>query len=253
MNPKYADPYDISDGGGSLYDETWVKVLSAKTEITQKFSKPTPVINLSVQELNGGETHEELFMIGNADNWEVDGKWMMSKGGYKLSKNNAAGVILRGIADAGFQWDMTQMDAQGIAQLVGHWFFVQRYDLTNRDGEVLKNDKGFTKTGISFTKWGGNSAQPNEAAGGAAQATTQQAQAPAGADMPTQGVEAVIVAAITAANGALPAANVPTAVAMTPPAGFDLTQHIPNVAPGSAWLTDAARPWTINNGVLTAK
>ena len=248
--PNYASPTEFSEGGGSLYDECWIKITGAKTELTSKFNKPTPVINLDLIEHESQESHNELFLIGSSDNWDVDGAWMISKGGFKLSKNNTAGVLLADIHEAGFQWNTNDLN---VSQLVGHYFWIHRYELKDRDGNPIpvKNaegqDRGFNKTAITFVKWGGNGTEPQEQ--GAAQPIQQPATKAAPAN--EEAIAASISTLLT--GGPKPHQDILNALATTPPAGTTLETMMPLVAPGAAWMLDAARPWTVANGVVTAK
>lgn len=256
-NPNYASPTDLSEGGG-LYDQCWVKVIKSRTEITSKFSKPTPVWALTLQEVESGQQHEELFMAGSADNWDVDGKWFIPKTSFhgkpaKLSKNNAVGEILDNLEKAGFKWNDQTFPETGGTQIDGHFLWVERYDLTDRDGKVLTNDKGYAKTAVMFTRWGGNGAQPVEQTGASAAQPAAQATAAAPAASIDEGA---LTNAILAqlANGPVALQALTTAIATAPPAGMDVGTLFQNhLAPNSAWMSDAARPWTVNAGMVTKK
>jgi len=153
------------------------------------------------------------------------------------------------IYNAGFQWNLDTFDADGCKQLEGHWFYVERYDLTDRDGNPLKNDKGYTKTGVMFTRWGGNGEQPSNGNAQATQATqaTQSAQPTADAE---RAIESAIVELLR--NGAQPVAQVLPSLFSAPPQGV-ATDQIGPIVSNAAWMGDANRPWSNENGTLKLK
>jgi len=193
----------FAEGGGNLYDQCWVRVNSARTEMNttyRKDGKPTPMIICETTLLESGEATTEMFPLGSADNWTTDGKWVFATPAYEaqvkqrgqtpqLSKINKGVQMLANIQESGFKWDDATFPQTGVNQLAGHLFWLERYELQDKRGNPIPQmkkdpttgkmvDSGFNKTTITYTKWGGNGQQPIEQ--GAAQATTTQA--PTGPD-----------------------------------------------------------------------
>jgi len=252
---------DFTEGGGSLYDECWVKITAARTEMNTQYrsdNKPTPMIILDVQEVESGETHVEMFPLGSSDNWYTDGKWVLPTQSYtaqlkgkpaQLSKVNRGVEMLANLQASGFKWDDATFPQTGVTQLINHFVWVHRFEIKDKKGNpipVKKNgqDTGFNKTTITFTKWGGNGQQPIEQ--GAAQATTTQA--PAGNDpADSAALETWISGKI--ATEPVPVQQILGALASEQAA--KVAVFAPMIS--GAWMSDAARPWTVANGTVTKK
>ena len=260
-NQMYASPVDIGEGGGGLYQDCWVRFEQVKTVVTTKFKAPTPCLEIDLTELESGETHNELMIAGSGKNWAADGKHfhptaelqaMFNKrnDGSKpqITRNNDVGAFAIILTEQGFQWDMATFPQTGWTQLSGHWFWATREDLTDRDGNTLKNDKGYTKTKPVFTQWGGNGAQPNEAqASGTAQAT--QAAPDAGITDADKALVEVAVSALIE-SGPKSMADITNALVTNPP-----VQPLDKVTTliSSGWINNAQRPWATDKGMLSRK
>jgi len=250
-------PLDVSEGGGGLYDQQWVRVIEAKTEENTKYrhdGKPVPMLVLKVQLLEDpSKEYTELYAAGSVDNWSCTSVWFAPKktfGGKapRLSKVNPAGELLIDINNSGFVWDMATFAQTGVKQLEGHLFWVERRDILDTHNNVLKDSQGRNKTRPYLVRWGGNGAQPvedSEANANQAAPVAPDANS-AITDADKKALEAAIVNLLSTPQ---PQANVISAVMQNAPIAVDKVSTLVS----SGWLTHTDRPWTESGGIFTKK